>query len=73
MGDNRHHGSFAGYPSGDTLYLLLADGPTRFTFTTCSSLTTFDTYLRLYDQCPGLSPNGHGHNLTVEDPDVYCS
>ena len=27
--------------------------PTRIAATTCSEKTTFDTYLRIYDSCPG--------------------
>ena len=63
-------GSFVGYPSGDTNFVVLVPSPRRIAFTTCSQTTDFETYLRLYSDCPGLHP---AHNLTVQDPDFYCS
>jgi hypothetical protein len=36
-------GSFVGYPSGETNFLLLISSPQRITVTTCSQTTDFDT------------------------------
>lgn len=70
----REKGSFVGFPSGDTNFVVLVASPTRIAFTTCSQTTDFETYLRLYSDCPGLHPAREaGHNLTVQDPDFYCS
>jgi len=74
--DNHNHGNYVGNPSPDANFLILVTEPTRVTFSTCSDHTNFDTFLRLYDECPGLYPEekeGNRHNLTVQKPDFYCS
>lgn len=38
-------GSFVGYPSGETNFLLLISSPQRITVTTCSETTDFDTWV----------------------------
>ena len=71
--NNLHHGSFVGGPSGESNFLVLVTEPTRLTFSTCSGATTFDTYLRLWSKCPGAYGDNEGHNLTVQDPEFFCS
>lgn len=51
----------------------IMDQPSRVVFHTCSDTTDFDTYLRLYKECPGIHPASYGHNMTVQDPDFVCS
>lgn len=68
--NNINHGSFVGYDSPDANFLILITEPTQVSFTTCSSNTNFETYLRLYDGCPSEPTTT---NLTVEDSTYFCS
>ena len=64
-GTNVNKGSFVGYPSGEATYLLITSQVIRFGATTCSAYTNFDTYLRLYDSCPGLSHSNQNAGVSI--------
>ena len=70
IGTNVGYPDFAGSPSGDALYMIVAFEATRVAISTCGSMTSFDTDLALFDGAPTVSNWTEIARASVQSPDA---